>query len=734
MSISVSNTNIATDSVSTLIENQNRLATAMSNNVVTAGAGADGLTTGNAHVAGTLSTEDLRSPRLGGGNTSVSANLTITSNTVMNGANTTINSNTIFNASATFNLRGTERLTISDSTRMVFTGVGSNSFMKIGTGGVVQFSNDITDVANIEATNITATGDLTVQGNTTISSGQTFNADDAVANSLRVENQSDFRGNTALGDASTDLISINGKINTNVIPSDNSYNIGSVSARWGDIYVGDINLSANLVYGSNTVIFAGKIHANNAIADGGIPNSKLVGTTGNAGEYGSNANSVSVTIDAKGFISDISETPLQRANSSALGVASFDENHFSVDNGDVELAVGVPTTIITDTVDAPVVANNNSLRLNGDGTVLVATVSRATGGIQIQTRRADDQGGIGTAAFSNTDFDISTNGFVELADNIPRDITGNNGITAIADDSGVIDISIPNANSTQKGVASFNSDDFDVNATGNVALASGVVKSITGGDGINSSGSGHSRTISAVDASHTVKGVARYDADHFNVSTGNVEISFFDSDEGIDIPIGTDAERPAVARPALLRWNRSRTENQLEIGNGTGYDEVLVSKARNVSTNRIERPGAGRGPQDAYIDIISWYEWIGSMLFMGGSRIFKTGENLYSNEPNNPVRIWGKLQRNTQQTLNFPIAFPTSIINFNINVIGDQFHNVKIDKDNSALSGTWTAASAAGTATTGGVYRPGRKDSIRFRFDGDVDTDGSGYSWSAMGY
>jgi hypothetical protein len=59
----------------------------------------------------------------------------------------------------------------------------------------------------------------------------------ATSGSLRVD------GNTTLGDASSDTITFNARASSNLLPSsDNTYNLGSSTNRWANIYTGDLHL------------------------------------------------------------------------------------------------------------------------------------------------------------------------------------------------------------------------------------------------------------------------------------------------------------------------------------------------------------------------------------------------------------------------------------------------------------------------------------------------------------
>lgn len=117
-------------------------------------------------------------------------------------------------------------------------------------------------------------------------------------------------------------------------------------------------------------------------------------------------------------------------------------------------------------------------------------------------------------------------------------ITGGEGIdTAINAATNTLTISAELADTTNKGVASFETNDFNV-TSGAVELKDTVVKSVTtdtgaltpqghsvsilGGEGIDVTHAGSVITITGEDASTTNKGVASFDTNNFTVSAGAV--------------------------------------------------------------------------------------------------------------------------------------------------------------------------------------------------------------------
>ena len=96
--------------------------------------------------------------------------------------------------------------------------VGSNvslstSVLSIGNSTVNTVVNSSSvSTGTLNVTNLTVSGDLTVQGN------------------------------TALGNATSDVISINGKVNTHIIPSANlTYSLGNNSLYWAEVHTGNVH-------------------------------------------------------------------------------------------------------------------------------------------------------------------------------------------------------------------------------------------------------------------------------------------------------------------------------------------------------------------------------------------------------------------------------------------------------------------------------------------------------------
>ena len=161
-------------------------------------------------------------------------------------------------------------------------------------------------------------------------------------------------------------------------------------------------------------------------------------------------------------------------------------------------------------------SNGQALVTNGNGTVSFQTISTVL-------TISGDTGGTDTINLLTDTLTISGTDPVQTA-------VTNNTIT----------ISIDDATTTAKGIASFNSDDFDV-AIGAVSLEDTVLKAITtdtgaltiashgisilGGEGMDVTHATTTITIAGEDATDTNKGIASFSSSDFTVTSGNVVLA-----------------------------------------------------------------------------------------------------------------------------------------------------------------------------------------------------------------
>lgn len=170
--------------------------------------------TGNATVAADLSIV---------GATSVGTTLGVTGNTTVGG---TLTSQGLLTANADIDCNGL--INVSSSLT-----VDGNSTL----------GNQTTDTTTISGSATVGNG-LTVNGAvTTLNQGLTvsgaaqFNNAFTMGDTLSVANAFTANGNTTLGNANTDTVSFNARVDTSLQPtSDNAYNLGDGSRRWGTVH------------------------------------------------------------------------------------------------------------------------------------------------------------------------------------------------------------------------------------------------------------------------------------------------------------------------------------------------------------------------------------------------------------------------------------------------------------------------------------------------------------------
>jgi hypothetical protein len=275
--------------------------------------------------------------------------------------------------------------------------------------------------------NLTVLGDLTVSGTTTISSGQAFSADDGTFTTLNVTGQTNLDGDVNLGNATTDSITVTGQFDSALIPiTDDTYDLGTATKQWQDIWI-DGTASIDVLSVDETSTF-----------------------TGNATFNGDR-----VTVSGNGFFSD------------SIDVAdSIDVTNSITNDGTVMLGkngkLHANNTISNQTITtAMLTTTGTSTGLFGNSSVIPSFIVGADGRITgVSNNAVAGVEGL-TYTQSNNNIRISTATGITYDDAIEPATT---------------------TSSTGRGVASFDSGDFDV-TSGHVVLknaSTGAVLAING--------------------------------------------------------------------------------------------------------------------------------------------------------------------------------------------------------------------------------------------------------------
>lgn len=139
--------------------------------------------------------------------------------------------------------------TVADLTEVVagsgLTGGGDTGSvtLNVGQGNGIEVTADTINVLANNGLTANATGVFVVGGVGVTVNSNGVNIGQAVATTSNVTfNDLTITGNTALGSNSSDVVAINGLVNTDVIPSANvTYALGNTTNRWEEVYTGNVH-------------------------------------------------------------------------------------------------------------------------------------------------------------------------------------------------------------------------------------------------------------------------------------------------------------------------------------------------------------------------------------------------------------------------------------------------------------------------------------------------------------
>lgn len=264
--------------------------------------------------------------------------------------------------------------------------------------------------------NLTVGGDLTVQGSTSLASGQTFSSPIGRFSNVISTDTASFEGDTDIGTDGTDTVTINAVIDSNLIPT-GTRNIGSGGSQWNNAYfdgtvqtdfltvdenaaitgtlsTGNTSITGTLgvtqdidaqgaidvtneITNDGTVMFGlnGKLHANNTITDKTILTSMIANTMTSGSIHGGS-----------------SQIPVIRVN----------------DRGQV---IGISNTVVAGVTGLTYTQSNNNIKVStATGTSYDSIINPATANTD------GSNGGLtnrGVASFNSTQFNV-TNGLVSI--------------------------------------------------------------------------------------------------------------------------------------------------------------------------------------------------------------------------------------------------------------------------------------------------------------------------------
>ena len=517
MSINVSNTEL-NNSFNSWRLNTNEVATIISNNVVTVAragsANRKAFTVGNGHIVGTFSATELRANTLKGGNTSTSTGgtLTVASNTIFESKTITVNANTTFNANVIFNTAGNDRVNLGDVSRLIIGGGNKGKFMRLATSDDnPEFKfltlRDITDLSTNSANFILSGANSSFSDNKdspAVRFAGGLNNADAVEMYLAAD--------AAAGKSDLHLNLADAGGHSKFVVADSANTVQATVDSDGKGTFKDLSVSGTSALNGTTVT---TLTANGATdlkttlnVDGSSTLNGATVTTFNANGASTFGSSVTVT-----------GTTTLNGTTNIHGAATNIGDNFSdilTVNGQARLysntIIGENTTDAL-TVNAKIVSN-----LVANGTHTVGTTSDRWSGVHANDITFDGilKGNDGTTVL------VGTNGQLHV----------NNAIT---------DDTITNAKLQNPLYR------FATTGTGsNITSELGSTININPGEGIDVTFSANTITIDGEDASTSNKGIAKFDSSDFDVSSGNVTLG--DHADGAVLAVSGTANEVNVSR------------------------------------------------------------------------------------------------------------------------------------------------------------------------------------------
>ena len=373
-------------------------------------------------------------------------------------------------------------------------------------------------------------------------------------------------GTETSGDAANHIV-IGGKYFTDLLDhtrgalTASSALIVDSSSKLDNLKVDNLDLNGNTLSTTNTdgdLVLApngtGKVSLTSTNAASSTTTGALV-VAGGVGIAGALYVGSSISAQSATF-SSINNTPIGNSAASTGAFTTLSASSTSTFtgaatfNGGVNIGSDTLAEYIYDTVGGAITAGTGITITNSDGgntstvsitnTGVTADTYGSTTAIPVITVNAQGQlTSVTTASITTTlgiSADTGTDSIALATDTLT--FTGGEGIdTSINSGTNTLTISAEDATTSNKGVASFATEDFNV-TSGAVELKDTVVKTVTtdsgaltpathgfsilGGEGIDVTHAGTTITVAGEDATTTNKGVASFDTNNFTVTSGAV--------------------------------------------------------------------------------------------------------------------------------------------------------------------------------------------------------------------
>jgi len=409
-----------------------------------------------------------------------------------------------------------------------------------------------------------------------------------------------FSGTVALGSSATATTQSPGDNTTKVATT--AYVDSAITASTYTFTLAGDSGTSQTVDDNETATIAGGTGLSSVASSSNTITLNLDDTAVTPGSYGTSTAVGSFTVDAQGRLTSASNTNIRTATSSVTGLASFDSTDFTVTSGAVTLNAeriqDIVGGMVSDNVESGISVSYDDTNGKLDFNVNDPTITIA----------GDVDGSATMTNLGNTTITVTL-------DTVNDDAGTHGSSTAIPvitiNEKGLVTNVTTASISTTLNIAG------DTGTPDGVALASDTL-TISGGEGIDTAVTNNTITISGEDATTSNKGIASFNSDSFSVSSGAVSIKSGGVSNSqlanSSITIGTTSTSLGSTSLALAGLQQIDIDNIRIDGNTisatdtNGGISLDPNGTGHVSVNnaRIENLANPENPQDAatkaYVD------------------------------------------------------------------------------------------------------------------------------------
>jgi len=452
----------------------------------------------------------------------------------------------------------------------------------------------IVDPTKIETGNIRISGNTieSTTGGVTLTAANseiTSTSNVTITGTLDVVQDVNFNGNTVIGDSSSDTVTFNSQVNSNVVPSTNTtYNLGSTSKQWQNVYlaeaiVDDISISGNVI--TTTVS-----NSNLELRANGTGAIRIDSLDLKSNVISSNATNADININPNGTgkIQLLKDTDIT-GNLGVTGNITLGGNIQIGDNSSdtINLVGSITNNLI------PSVTGNFDIGSNGLRWRNVYASNVTVNDIEINDNYIQ-------TVTSNADLELRANGtgIVSVPSNnviIDQNLTITSGTTTLKTTTVTGTLTTTNLIVSTPITSSLFS-------TGDIEIQGNVVQTTLSNSNLElrANGSGSIVFESLSVNSSTISGtVAGQDIELTPSGTGIVKIN---GTQSLQLPAGTDGDRPAAPTSGMIRFNS--TANRYEGYNGSYWLQLggISDVDRNTYIIPESTPGANDNTLYFYAD------------------------------------------------------------------------------------------------------------------------------------